>query len=218
MEKLVKLKLQKIKSKKYVKYSGLVYDLTVEDDHSFLGREGLCLHNSICKTRIQTGFGIPTLHSVADAYMVKKESFPNVAIIADGGIRYPADLAKSIAAGADAVICGGILAGTDEAPGNMIITNDGKKWKNYRGMASQEVQDEKMGGMKDGVCAEGVSHLVKYKGSVRDIMLEFAGGLRSSLTYANASTLEELRRNVKFIYVTEAGINESHAYGTKIGG
>lgn len=167
---------------------------------------------SICKTRIQTGFGMPTLASVDDCARAARET--GVSMIADGGIKYPMDIVKSIAAGANAVMCGGILAGTKEAPGELIYTNDGKAWKKYRGMASKEVQDEKKGGMKKGTCAEGVSTLTPYKGSLERVVDEFAGGLRSALTYNNSTTLSELQDTAEFIVITGSGLSESHAYGT----
>jgi IMP dehydrogenase len=170
---------------------------------------------SICKTRIQTGFGMPTLASVWDCGDIHHQSFPDVSIIADGGIRYPADLVKSIAAGADAVICGSVFAGTQEAPGAIIHDNQKIAWKSYRGMASEEVQIDLRGGMKPGTCAEGVSQLVEYKGSLDRVLTNFVGGLRSGLTYANAKDLNELRQNAQFVRITGSGISESHAHGTR---
>ena len=172
---------------------------------------------SICKTRIMTGFGIPTMTSVADCYREKRSNsvFNNVSIIADGGVRNPADLVKSIVAGADAVMVGRVFAATDETPGELFSSIDGKKYKIYRGMASKEVQSERRNGLKPGTCAEGVSTTLPYKGSVKNIVNEFSGGLRSAMTYANATTLKELRDNSKFVYITGSGLDESHAFGTK---
>lgn len=165
---------------------------------------------SICKTRIQTGIGVPTLSTVLDSARWKNSSLKSPSLIADGGIRYPGDFAKSIAAGADAIMVGRILAGTYETPGDII---DGHKV--YRGMASKEVQADRRGGLKPGTCAEGVSTLVKCTGSARDILEEFRGGLVSSMTYLNARTIEEYRMNTKLIRITSAGMDESHAFGTK---
>lgn len=171
---------------------------------------------SICKTRIQTGFGVPTLESVMWAAEARERyGYDDVSIIADGGIKYPADLVKSLAAGADAIICGSVFAGTKEAPGDVIIDNNGKAYKKYRGMASEEVQNEKRGGLKPGTVAEGVSTLTPYKGSLNRVINEFVGGLRSGMTYANASTIKELQLNSRFIKISQSGILESHAYGTK---
>lgn len=168
---------------------------------------------SICSTRIQTGFGVPLLSSILDCAAIK--SFhPKTALIADGGIRYPADVVKSLVAGADAVICGSIFAGTKEAPGGIIYTNDGKAWKNYRGMASFATQLDKKGGLKVGTTAEGVSQLTEYKGSLERVINDFVGGLRSGMSYAGAWEISDLR-DVEFVRITGAGLTESHAHGTR---
>ena len=171
---------------------------------------------SICKTRLMTGFGVPTLASVADCYSAR-ESLSNplskVSIIADGGIRFPSDLVKSLAAGADSIMVGGIFAGTIEAPGDTLNIN-GREMKIYRGMASKEVQDDRKGGLRPGTCAEGVSTYVPVKGKAYYVLEEFSGGLRSAMTYANARTVTELREGAKFIEITRAGLEESHAFGT----
>lgn len=156
---------------------------------------------------------------------LKEKGYPNVAIIADGGIRYPSDIVKSLAAGADAVMCGRIFAATDETPGEVIelspsfavgrLTNAGIKAKVYRGAASAEIQQDKRGGLKAGTCAEGVSTTITCAGPVQAVLDEFSGGLRSGMTYANARTLEELRQNAQFIRVTSNGNNEGHAFGTR---
>jgi IMP dehydrogenase/GMP reductase len=209
----LKFKLVEITSKRTLNYNGPVHDLTVEEDHSYNVNK-IIVHNSICKTRIQTGFGVPTLASLIDVYEAKQMGGYNSSIIADGGIKYPADLVKSLVAGADAIIAGSLFAGTKEAPGQIIHTNDGLGWKSYRGMASSEVQADRKGGLKPGTVAEGVSMLTPYKGSLSRVVEEFVGGLRSGMTYANAKTLSELRK-IKMIKITNSGISESHAHGTK---
>lgn len=171
---------------------------------------------SICMTRIQTGIGIPTLHSVLDCHIRSYTMRDKPQIIADGGIKYPQDLCKSMVGGSHAVICGGIFAGTKESPGDEIMTNDGFKYKRYRGMASEEVQVEKRGGLKEGTVAEGVSTLIPYKGSLRKVVGEFKGGLVSSMTYINARTTDRyIGRPDRLRRVTENGVKESHAYGTR---
>jgi IMP dehydrogenase len=173
---------------------------------------------SICSTRIQTAFGVPIFHSIMECYYVKqtRPKTSGVAIIADGGIRYPSDMVKSIAVGADAVMCGSLFAATDETPGDLIRDEiAGINYKTYRGMASAEVQRDHRGGLKPLTCAEGVSTRIPAKGSVVPILEEFAGGLRSGMTYANSTNLQELRRNAKFIRITHAGLLESHAFGTR---
>ena len=173
---------------------------------------------AICSTRIQTGFGVPLLHSIMDCYKSKTSVIDHrrVAIIADGGIRYPSDMVKAIAAGADAVMCGNIFAATDETPGELITDEIAPiTYKTYRGMASAEVQRDHRGGLKPLTCAEGVSTRIPAKGSVVPILDEFAGGLRSGMTYANSTSLSELRLNSRFIKITHAGLLESHAFGTR---
>ena len=171
---------------------------------------------SICKTRIMTGFGLPTLYSVIDCYNVKMKHNLSTSIIADGGIRYPSDLVKSIVGGADAVICGGIFAKTFESAGKVIYNNDDHThYKYYRGMASEEIQNELRGGLKEGTCAEGVQHKIKVDQNLEDVFNEFVGGLRSAMTYCNAMTIQDLRRNAKFKSVTYSSLSESHAYGTR---
>ncbi len=170
---------------------------------------------SICKTRIMTGVGVPTLSSVIDCHNSKvKYGFNNVGIIADGGVRYPADFVKSLASGADAIMAGRIFAGTLESPGDIVSIN-GVKMKVYRGMASKEVQEDKRGGMRPGTCAEGVSTHIPLKGKAHYILNEFAGGLRSAMTYMNSLNLSSLRENAKFIRLTSSALDESHAFGTK---
>ena len=189
------------------------WDIEVDcETHSFIANNSI-VHNSICKTRIQTGFGVPTLGAILDCAEIK-DQYPNTSLIADGGIRYPSDLVKSLVAGADAIMGGNIFAGTNEAPGKVIRTNDGLLWKNYRGMASQEVQEDKRGGMKPGTVSEGTSQLIPYKGEVLGVIEEFIGGLRSAMTMAGAKNISDLRK-VRMVKITGAGLTESHSYGTR---
>ena len=172
---------------------------------------------SICKTRIMTGIGLPTFHSILECNKARRDKhfYTKVPIIADGGIRYPSDVVKALVAGADLVMCGKIFAETEESCGYHFVGEDGESYKFYRGMASKEVQVEKRGGLKEGTCAEGVQTVLKIKGSLSDILSEYSGGLKSAMTYVNALDLEELRRFSKFIEITRSGIDESHAFGTK---
>jgi IMP dehydrogenase len=171
---------------------------------------------AICSTRIMTGFGVPLLSTIVDCQRVRTEnaSYKDVSIIADGGIRYPSDMVKSIVAGADAVMAGGLFAGTIESPGD-VVNIDGRLMKVYRGAASREIQEDKRGGLKPGTCAEGVSTHIPLEGKAKYVLDEFMGGLRSGMSYANAMTLDELRENASFIKITNAGLAESHAYGTR---
>ncbi len=169
---------------------------------------------SICKTRIMTGFGVPTISSVLDCYSIA-HLYDDVSIVADGGIRYPADVVKCLAAGANAVMVGGILSGTAECPGDVLVDDSGITYKRYRGMASEEVQLDRRGGLKEGTCAEGVSTKVPFKGSVTDVLSEFSGGLRSALTYCNSGSIGSLRDNARFVRITASSLEESHAFGTR---
>lgn len=171
---------------------------------------------SICKTRIMTGFGIPTLSSIIDCYSAKQNNayYSHISIIADGGIRYPSDMVKSLVAGADAVMCGKVFASTKESCAKELEKN-GQLYKVYRGMASKEVQEEKRGGLKAGTCAEGVQTLLKVEGSLDDVFNDFNGGLRSAMTYANALNISQLRQNSEFVQITNSGLEESHAFGTR---
>ena len=159
---------------------------------------------SICSTRIQTGHGVPTLQSVMDC----SRSNRSAALIADGGIKTPGDIVKSLAAGADFVMLGSMLAGTAESPGQ-VFHNKGKQYKSYRGMASVEAQIDWRGHTAS---VEGVSHTIPYKGSVVEILMELEGSIRSGLSYTGALNLSELRSKSKFIKQTAAGQTESSTH------
>ena len=130
-------------------------------------------------------------------------------IIADGGIRYPADAVKALAAGADLVMLGGMLSGTDEAPGEIVEHKaaDGqvRRFKKCRGMASKEAQEDFMGQMQEWKTAEGVSVEVPCKGSAKAILQDIMGGIRSGMTYCGASEIRELKRKAQFMEITAAG-------------
>jgi IMP dehydrogenase len=156
---------------------------------------------SICSTRVQTGHGVPTLQSVIDC----ARSDRDVGLIADGGIKNPGDMVKALAAGADFVMCGSLLAGTDESPGK-IVYFDGEKRKTYRGMASREAQTSwrnRIGSV------EGVSTMVAMRGPVSDVLHELEWGLRSGLSYSGANNLFELRMRCNFLEQTHASQVES---------
>lgn len=167
---------------------------------------------SVCSTRIKTGFGVPQLSALQDCRKVDR------VIISDGGTRYPSDAVKALAAGADFVMLGGMLAGTDETPGVKIEAElNGKKvmFKRFRGMASKEAQEDFMGGMSDWKTAEGVSIDVICKGPMKNIIQDIMGGVRSGMTYCGALTIKDLQRKVQFMEITHAGRIEGtpHAMG-----
>jgi IMP dehydrogenase len=172
---------------------------------------------SICITRIVTGFGVPQLTAIADCAEAGHRL--GVPIIADGGVRNSGDMVKALAAGASTVMVGSMLAGTDESPGAPIV-RDGRRYKVVRGMASLTANVDRRtldkGQVEEGdwaeVVPEGVEAIVPYRGSVRDILYQLVGGLRSGLSYAGAHSIEELWELAEFIRITPAGQKESGAH------
>jgi IMP dehydrogenase len=168
---------------------------------------------SVCSTRIKTGFGVPQLTALQECHKVDRT------IIADGGIRTPGDAVKALAAGAEMIMLGGMLAGTQETPGEVLerVGSDGlpHRYKRYRGMASKEAQDDFMGGMAGWKTAEGVAVEVVYKGSVRAVIQDVMGGIRSGMTYCGAANVKLLQRKAQFMEITSAGQVEGtpHAVG-----
>ena len=161
---------------------------------------------SMCTTRIITGCGVPQLSAVGlSALIAEKYKVP---IIADGGIRTSGDIVKAFAAGASAVMLGGMLAGTIETPGEI---KGGRK--TYRGMASKSAQVSWRGELPEGMAPEGESTMVNVKGHVKDVILELCGGIRSGMSYVNARTVAEIREKARFVQMTAAGVLESHAHG-----
>jgi len=160
---------------------------------------------SICSTRIQTGHGLPGLQTILDCARTDRD----VSIIADGGIRNSGDIVKALAAGADAVMCGSLFAGTAEAPGEIYRDADGSTWKSYRGMASKEAQTEWRGKYSS---FEGVASRVLYQGKVGDIINDLVRGIRSGFSYSGARSIEELQTKAEFIVQTTSGLSESHTH------
>jgi IMP dehydrogenase len=172
---------------------------------------------SICTTRIVAGVGVPQLTAIADAVAAAQGS--GVAIIADGGIKYSGDVAKALAAGAHAVMIGSLFAGTDEAPGEIILYQ-GRSYKSYRGMGS-------IGAMRDGskdryfqgdidapqkLVPEGIEGRVPYKGPLRESIYQLVGGLRASMGYLGCATIAELHAKARFVKISSSGLRESHVH------
>jgi len=172
---------------------------------------------SICTTRIVAGVGVPQLTAIADAVSAAKGT--GVAIIADGGIKYSGDVAKALAAGADTVMIGSLFAGTDEAPGEIVLYQ-GRSYKSYRGMGS-------IGAMKEGskdryfqadvetpqkLVPEGIEGRVPYKGPLRESIYQLVGGLRASMGYLGCATISELHAKAKFVKISSSGLRESHVH------
>jgi IMP dehydrogenase len=169
---------------------------------------------SICTTRIVSGVGVPQLTAVADcSRAARKYGLP---VIADGGIRFSGDATKALAAGAAAIMVGNMLAGTEEAPGEVILYQ-GRSYKDYRGMGSEAAMKE---GSSDRYgqdpnarfVPEGIEGRVPYKGALADTIHQLVGGIRSGMGYLGAHTMEELRQKAKFIRITGASLKESHVH------
>lgn len=161
---------------------------------------------SMCTTRIITGCGVPQLTAIA--MCVQEAARFNIPVIADGGIKSSGDMVKSYAAGAQTVMLGSMLAGCLETPGEVQ-----SGMKKYRGMASKDAQVSWRGDLPKGMAAEGESRLIACKGSVADLVAEFTGGIRSGMTYLNASNIAEIYQNAQFMEMTASGMNESKPHG-----
>jgi IMP dehydrogenase len=176
---------------------------------------------SICTTRIVAGVGFPQFSAVLEVAAAIKGT--GVPVIADGGIRYTGDIPKAIAAGADCVMLGSLLAGTMESPGETIIF-EGRKFKSYRGMGSVEAMQE---GSKDRyfqdveddvkkLVPEGIVGRVPYKGELNESMQQFIGGLRAGMGYCGSKDIATLQETGRFVRITASGINESHPHNVTI--
>lgn len=163
---------------------------------------------SMCTTRIITGAGVPQLTAIAMCAEAA-ESY-GVPVIADGGIRTSGDMVKAFCAGASTIMLGSMLSGTIETPGDIV---NGRK--QYRGMASKKAQVSWRGDMPQGMAPEGESTFVNVKGHVTDVILELTGGIRSGMSYINATTIEEMRSKAKFMEMSSNGIRESRAHGVQ---
>lgn len=175
---------------------------------------------SICTTRVIAGVGVPQLTAVADVASAMKDR--GIPVIADGGVRFSGDVVKAIAGGANSVMIGSLLAGTEEAPGEMIIY-EGRKFKSYRGMGSVEAMED---GSKDRyfqdteddvkkLVPEGISGRVPFKGLVSEVLYQLVGGLQAGMGYCGAKTISEMSQ-AKFVKITTAGVRESHPHDVQI--
>jgi len=177
---------------------------------------------SICTTRIIAGVGVPQLSAISSVADVAHEH--GVPVVGDGGLRYSGDIAKAIGVGADTVMVGSLLAGTNEAPGDVVIMN-GRKYKQYRGMGSLGAMtggsgagtdryfQEVKGPMKHAkLVPEGVEGVVPHKGKVGEILFQLIGGLKASMGYSGAINIEEMQKRAKFVRITSSGMTESHPH------
>ncbi|MEJ5286752.1 MAG: Inosine-5'-monophosphate dehydrogenase / CBS domain [Candidatus Kapaibacterium sp.] len=176
---------------------------------------------SICTTRVIAGIGVPQLTAIFNVVKVTEKA--GIPIIADGGIKQTGDIAKAIAAGADSVMIGNLLAGHEESPGDKILY-EGRAYKIYRGMGSIEAMkkgsaDRYFQDVEDEITKlvpEGIEGRVPYKGNVADTIFQLVGGLRSALGYCGCRNLEELKKYAKFVKITDAGLRESHPHDVSI--
>ena len=178
---------------------------------------------SICTTRVVAGVGVPQVTAVYEASLAAREA--GVPVIADGGLQYSGDIAKALVAGAETVMLGSLLAGTDESPGDLIFVN-GKQFKSYRGMGSLgalQTRGKKTSYSRDRyfqadvpsdeqLIAEGIEGQVPYRGPVGSVVYQLLGGLRQSMFYTGARTIDELREKGRFVRITAAGLKESHPH------
>ncbi|MXW23025.1 MAG: IMP dehydrogenase [Candidatus Dadabacteria bacterium] len=172
---------------------------------------------SICTTRVIAGIGVPQITAIRKVCSVAKRH--DIPVIADGGIKYSGDITKALAAGADSVMIGNLLAGSDEAPGEVVLYQ-GRTYKVYRGMGSIEAmragsrdryaQDDEM--MEAKLVPEGIEGRVPYRGNIGAIVYQLVGGLRAGMGYTGSATVKELQENAKFVKLTNAGLQESHVH------
>jgi IMP dehydrogenase len=176
---------------------------------------------SICTTRVIAGVGVPQISAIIDCAKAAQKS--KTPVIADGGVKQTGDIPKAIAAGADSVMVGGMLAGTDETPGEKVLY-EGRSYKVYRGMGSLEAMKE---GSKDRyfqdaeddikkLVPEGIEGIVPYKGALGETIYQLVGGLRSAMGYCGAKNIQEMKTKTKFVQITNAGLKESHPHDVKI--
>jgi len=176
---------------------------------------------SICTTRIIAGVGVPQVTAVANVSDALKGT--GVPMIADGGIRFSGDIAKAIAAGANAVMCGGLFAGTEEAPGETVLYQ-GRSYKSYRGMGSLGAMQQgsadryfqDASANQDKLVPEGIEGRVPYKGPVTAVIHQLVGGIRASMGYVGAASIDDMRTNAQFVEITSAGVRESHVHDVQI--
>ena len=176
---------------------------------------------SICTTRVVAGVGVPQISAI---YQCAKALDNSIPVVADGGIRFSGDVAKAIVAGAGSVMMGGVLAGTEDSPGEKIIYQ-GRQYVSYRGMGSLGAMQSGIGSRErygqtdiasDELVPQGIEGLVPFAGTVKQVMTQFCGGLKASLGYCGCRTLNDMRKRGKFVRITSAGVSEGHAHDVKV--
>lgn len=208
-----------------------VFDIEVDcPTHSFIA-DNVVVHNSICTTRVVAGVGVPQVSAIMEAARVARPA--GVPVIGDGGLRYSGDIAKALVAGADVVMLGSLLAGTEESPGELIYRN-GKQFKSYRGMGSLGAMRKRNDAAgqaqsysrdrysqsdalsEDELVPQGIEGMVAYKGKVSSVVHQLVGGLRASMGFVGAETVADLQAKGQFVRVTPAGLTESHPHDVGI--
>lgn len=170
---------------------------------------------SICTTRVVAGIGVPQITAIMECAKIAKEY--GVPVIADGGIRYSGDITKALAAGADSVMIGSLLAGSEESPGERVIF-EGRAYKSYRGMGSEEAMVSRSNRERYGqeesakAIAEGIEGRVPFKGTVKEIIFQLVGGVKAGMAYCGCRTVGELQENARFIEVSQSSLTESHPH------
>ncbi|MGO1766881.1 MAG: IMP dehydrogenase, partial [Advenella sp.] len=176
---------------------------------------------SICTTRVVAGVGVPQITAISD--VAKALEGTGVPLIADGGIRYSGDVSKALVAGAFACMMGGMFAGTEEAPGEVVLFQ-GRSYKSYRGMGSLGAMEQGSADRyfqdpennADKLVPEGIEGRVPYKGSVLAIIYQLVGGIRASMGYCGCATIDDMRTVPQFVEITSAGVRESHVHDVQI--
>ncbi|MEY2936680.1 MAG: hypothetical protein RL033_7429 [Pseudomonadota bacterium] len=208
--------------KRYSELQVIAGNIATRDAASFLidaGADAIKVGigpGSICTTRMVAGVGVPQITAIADCAAVANQH--DVPVIADGGIKYSGDVAKAIAAGASSVMLGSLLAGTDEAPGDLILYQ-GRSYKSYRGMGSLGAMRRgskdrygQAGTADEKLVPEGIEGRVPHRGSISQIILQLIGGLRSGMGYTGSRTITEMQKRANFIRITSSGLRESHVH------
>ncbi|MGH9085106.1 MAG: IMP dehydrogenase, partial [Acidimicrobiales bacterium] len=200
-----------------------VYDIEVDcPTHSFIA-ENVIVHNSICTTRVVAGVGVPQLTAIYDCAVAARRH--GITLVADGGIQLSGDIPKALAAGADVVMLGSLLAGVDESPGEVVL-HQGERYKEYRGMGSMGAMKARsfskdryfQGDVVDAekLVPEGIEGRVAYKGPLANVVYQLVGGLRQAMGYCGTGTVAELKERGRFVRITGAGLRESHPHDITI--
>ncbi|HVG33594.1 MAG TPA: IMP dehydrogenase [Pyrinomonadaceae bacterium] len=191
-----------------------VYNLEVAEDHTYIANR-VAVHN--CTTRVVTGAGVPQITAIRECVQAAREA--NVPLISDGGVKFSGDVAKAIASGADVVMIGSLFAGTEEAPGEVILFQ-GRSFKTYRGMGSigamregsRDRYSQEQTDIESKLVPEGIEGRVPYKGTLADMVTQLIGGLRAGMGYTGCRTIKEFQEKTRFIRITSAGLRESHVH------